>query len=74
LLALLAIARARGEQSIVLNTQSDVAWNAPWYAKHGFVVVPEADWDEPLRKLTEAQNKDGVDWSKRVHMRLALRT
>ncbi len=74
LLALLAIARARGEQSIVLNTQSDVAWNAPWYAKHGFVVVPEADWNEPLRKLTEAQKKDGVDWSKRVHMRLALRS
>ena len=72
--ALIASARARDEKSIVLNTQSDVPWNAPWYAKHGFVLVPEADWSEPLRKLTEAQKKDGMDWSKRVHMRLALRS
>lgn len=73
LLALIADARARGEKSIVLNTQSDVAWNAPWYEKHGFVVVPKDAWNEALHKLTEAQTRDGVDWSKRVHMRLMLR-
>lgn len=58
----------------MLNTQLDVPWNAPWYAKHGFVAVPESDWNEPLHKLTEAQTRDGVDWSERVHMRLLLRS
>lgn len=74
LLALVANARAGGEKSIVLNTQSDVPWNAPWYAKHGFVVVPPSAWNDSLRRLTEAQKQGGVDWSKRVHMRLTLRS
>lgn len=65
-------ARSQGEPSIVLNTQTDVPWNAPWYAKHGFCVIEEAAWTEDLRALTEQQTKDGVDWTSRVHMRLWL--
>lgn len=37
-----AEARARGAASVVLNTERDVPWNAPWYARHGFVVPPAA--------------------------------
>lgn len=72
LLALIENARLRGEPSIVLNTQTDVPWNARWYAKHGFCVIEEAAWSDALRALTEQQTKDGVDWTSRVHMRLWL--
>lgn len=68
----LAEARARGASSVVLNTERDVPWNAPWYARHGFVVVPEAEWSAGLRTVTAAQEAAGLDWSTRVHMRLAL--
>jgi len=61
-----------GEPAVVLNTQSDVAWNRPWYEKHGFAVVPEPDWTEGMRVVTEQQAADGLDWSSRVHMRRRL--
>jgi predicted N-acetyltransferase YhbS len=65
-------ARARGAASVVLNTQRDAPWNAPWYARHGFEVVPESEWSPGLRAVTEAQREAGLDWSARAHMRKAL--
>ncbi|MDI1445601.1 GNAT family N-acetyltransferase [Polyangium sp. 6x1] len=65
-------ARAAGERTLVLNTQSDVAWNMPWYARHGFVVVPEERWSAEMRAVAEAQGAMGIDWNFRVHMRLTL--
>lgn len=67
-------ARADGEASIVLNTQTDVPWNAPWYARRGFEVVPRDAWSDGLRAIERDQTAQGLDWSTRVHMRLALRT
>ncbi|MEZ4262295.1 MAG: GNAT family N-acetyltransferase [Polyangiaceae bacterium] len=66
------MARAAGERSIVLNTQSDVAWCRPWYERHGFVVVPREEWTAPMASVAAAQAKDGLDWSTRVHMRRRL--
>lgn len=66
-------ARRRGEGSMVLNTQSDVPWNRPWYERHGFVVVPPSAWSEALRAIKREQVEHGLDWSSRVHMRLTLR-
>lgn len=68
----IAQARARGAASVVLNTERDRPWNAPWYARHGFTVVPEDQWSPALRAVTEAQRAGGLDWSARVHMRKAL--
>ncbi|MDI3290169.1 GNAT family N-acetyltransferase [Polyangium sp. 15x6] len=65
-------ARAAGERTLVLNTQSDVAWNMPWYARHGFVVVPPEEWSPEMRAVTEAQREHGIDWNLRIHMRLTL--
>ena len=65
-------ARRAGEGSIVLNTQSDVAWNRPWYERRGFVVVPRAAWSEALRAVERDQARGGLDWSTRVHMRITL--
>jgi 4-diphosphocytidyl-2-C-methyl-D-erythritol kinase len=38
-----AWARAAGYRRIDLGTLADVRWNAPFYAKHGFVVVDKDD-------------------------------
>lgn len=65
-------ARAAGERSIVLNTQADVPWNLPWYARHGFVVVPRAEWTDDMHVIALDQGAMGFDWSTRAHMRLAL--
>jgi GNAT superfamily N-acetyltransferase len=66
-------ARRGGEGSLVLNTQADVPWNRPWYERHGFVVVPPSACSEALRAIERDQAQHGLDWSTRVHMRLALR-
>lgn len=68
----LARATAAGEPTVVLNTQSDVQWNRPWYERHGFFVVDELAWTDGMRAVTAAQSGDGLDWSSRVHMRLQL--
>lgn len=61
-----------GRPSIVLNTQADVPWNQPWYERHGFVVVPREQWTPDMHTIAEEQQRDGLDWSTRVHMRLQL--
>jgi GNAT superfamily N-acetyltransferase len=70
--AVIRRARAVGEHTIILSTQSDVPWNQPWYEKFGFVVVPETEWTADMRAITAEQTEMGLDWSTRVHMRLAL--
>lgn len=65
-------ARSAGEPSIVLNTQSDVAWNRPWYEGFGFEVVHPTEWTPAMRELVAQQNEAGFDWDTRVHMRLTL--
>ncbi len=71
--AVIERARADGEASIVLNTQTDVPWNAPWYGRHGFVVVPREECSDGLLAIEREQTAHGLDWSTRVHMRLTLR-
>jgi ribosomal protein S18 acetylase RimI-like enzyme len=66
-------ARAVGEPSLLLDTQADVVWNAPWYARHGFEAVPVGSWTDALRERARAQTADGFDWATRVFMRLGLR-
>ena len=65
-------ARNDGEATLVLSTQSDVAWNQPWYEALGFSVVAPADWTDAMRAETKAQQEVGLDWSTRVHMRAVV--
>ena len=65
-------ARARGERSIVLNAQADVAWNRAWYESYGFVVLPREQWTPALELLAAEQTSTGLDWTSRIHMRLVL--
>jgi ribosomal protein S18 acetylase RimI-like enzyme len=71
--AVIERARAEGEGSIVLNTQRDVPWNEAWFARRGFAAVAPEHCGEGLRAIEREQTRDGLDWSTRVHMRLALR-
>lgn len=65
----LELARAGGASSVVLNTEREVSWNAPWYARFGFEIVPEPAWSPALRAVTDQQRAAGLDWTRRVHMR-----
>lgn len=68
----LAHARADGEPTVILNTQSDVVWNQPWYQAIGFEVVPEPEWTPAMRTVSEQQTADGLDWASRAHLRIRL--
>ncbi len=65
-------AEQRGFESLVLDTQTDVAWNQPWYQQLGFQVVAADQWTAQMVETTAAQVAAGLDWSTRVHMRLCL--
>lgn len=62
-------ARAVGAPAVTLTTFRDVPWNAPWYARHGFSALPEAEWGPELRKLVEHERELGIEVAPRVVMR-----
>lgn len=62
-------ARDAGLPTLLLSTFSDVPWNAPFYARLGFVVVPLADYDEALRARRESDGRAGLLLASRVIMR-----
>ncbi|MEO3872363.1 GNAT family N-acetyltransferase [Nonomuraea sp. B12E4] len=62
-------ARACGAPAVTLTTYRDVPWNAPWYARHGFSVMPEAEWGPELRALVAHERELGIEVAPRVVMR-----
>lgn len=66
--ALAARARANGFGEIVLSTFSDVAWNAPWYARHGFRTIADAEIGPELAAIRAGHIARGLDESRRVFM------
>ena len=67
--AVLAHATATGAPGVTLTTFRDVPWNAPWYARHGFTVLPEAAWGPELRALVLHERELGIELAPRVAMR-----
>ncbi|MEO5811263.1 MAG: 4-(cytidine 5'-diphospho)-2-C-methyl-D-erythritol kinase [Rhodanobacter sp.] len=65
-----AWARAAGYQQVDLGTLADVAWNAPFYARHGFVVVDKNDAGFALARERDQEN--GFPADLRVFMRRLL--
>lgn len=45
---------------VSLITFRDVPWNGPWYARHGFVEMPEERWGPGLRELWQAEIAAGL--------------
>jgi len=67
--AVCALARERGHAAVTLTTFARVAWNAPWYERLGFRVVPPAEQPEELRRIVAEEARDGLDPALRVVMR-----
>ncbi|MHA3701512.1 GNAT family N-acetyltransferase [Jatrophihabitans sp. YIM 134969] len=66
-------AAENGHSAVTLCTFGDVAWNGPFYARHGFVEVPSEQWTPGLVALRAEENEHGMDvMGRRVVMRRAL--
>ncbi len=61
-------ARARGHARVTLTTFADVPWNAPYYRRLGFDVVPPADQGPDLRRIRAHEAETGLDRWPRVAM------
>ncbi|WP_051797047.1 GNAT family N-acetyltransferase [Catenuloplanes japonicus] len=60
---------ARGAHGTTLTTFADVPWNAPYYARLGFVVVPDDALPAGLAEIRERERACGLDRWPRVAMR-----
>lgn len=65
-------ARTAGFDAVTLTTFRDVPWNAPWYVRRGFRVLPDAELTPELRQLRDKENEQGLPAELRVVMRLDL--
>ncbi|GLF97956.1 GNAT family N-acetyltransferase [Streptomyces yaizuensis] len=65
-------AAAGGLGALTLTTFSEVPWNAPYYARLGFRVLPEAEETEGLRAIRRTEREIGLDRWPRVCMRREL--
>ena len=63
-------ARRRGRSAVTLTTFRDLAWNAPWYARQGFVELGAGTLGERLRQ--ELAEEDARGLASRCAMRLSL--
>ncbi|MEZ7157041.1 GNAT family N-acetyltransferase [Streptomyces sp. MAD19A] len=74
--ALLAHAAHRAHEedlpALTLTTFTEVPWNAPYYARLGFRVLPEPDLTPGLRRIRAKEAAHGLDRWRRVCMRLEL--
>ena len=67
-----AEALAQGFDALTLTTFAEVPWNAPYYARLGFAVVPEDRLGPELRRLRRHERERGLDAWPRVVMRRPL--
>jgi GNAT superfamily N-acetyltransferase len=65
-------ARQHRFEAITLTTYEHVAWNAPFYAGHGFAVMGTEELGPELRGLRQEEAGAGLDPSLRVCMRRRL--
>lgn len=68
LYAVEADARASGYCALTLNTFRDVAWNAPFYARHGFVEVEDLASHPRLKAAMDAAVDAGLPRERRCAM------
>jgi len=61
-------AAAGGHREITLTTFRDVAWNAPFYARLGFVIVDRDDWPPAIAAIVDGETARGLDPATRVVM------
>ncbi|MGP3690017.1 GNAT family N-acetyltransferase [Streptomyces sp. IBSNAI002] len=69
---LAAYATREGAPALTLTTFTEVPWNAPYYARCGFLPLDEAALAPGLREIREQEARHGLDRWPRVCMRRAL--
>ena len=67
-----AVARRRQLDAVTLTTFRDVPWNAPYYRRCGFRVLPEDEIGPGLRRVRDHESAQGLDPVLRVCMRRDL--
>jgi N-acetylglutamate synthase-like GNAT family acetyltransferase len=70
--AALAHGRETGAPDVILTTFRDIPWNAPWYARFGFVEIPEAERSQVVRDMQAHEAAHGLDMSRRCALRAPL--
>lgn len=63
-----ALCRAQGAQVVSLSTFTHVPWNAPFYAREGFEVVPEIVWTSGMLALRAREARLGLSLDERCLM------
>ena len=67
-----AAAASRGYRCMTLVTLREVPWNAPFYARRGFVALAEGRWGSGLSALIERERMMGIPPNSRVVMQRLL--
>ncbi|SHF95089.1 Predicted N-acetyltransferase YhbS [Kaistia soli DSM 19436] len=62
----------RGLAALTLSTFTDVPWNAPFYARRGFLPVEIDDWGPAFHLLNGAERAAGLPLDRRIFMRKEL--
>jgi len=65
-------ARADGYRALTLSTLEDVPWNAPYYGRRGFTIVPLEELTPGYRELLQHEAESGFPMHLRVIMRKEL--
>lgn len=65
-------AEQHGYDAVTLTTFRDVAWNAPFYARHGFDIIADDEMGPEMRALCALETEHGLDPDQRVCMRRAV--
>jgi GNAT superfamily N-acetyltransferase len=60
---------AAAHPAVTLTTYGDVPWNGPWYARRGFVEVPDERLTPGLRAILERERAIGLEPPARIAMR-----
>ena len=63
------VAREDGVPALTLTTFAEVPWNAPYYERLGFRVVPDAELTPGLRRIVDSEGATGLHRWPRVVMR-----
>ncbi|MFJ4961572.1 Acetyltransferase (GNAT) family protein [Streptomyces sp. ADI96-02] len=69
---LAAPAADQGLTALTLTTFTEVPWNAPYYARIGFRILPEHELTDGLRTIRAEEAQHGLDRWPRVCMRRDL--
>jgi GNAT superfamily N-acetyltransferase len=51
----------QGRPALTLTTFIEVPWNAPYYRRHGFRLLPESEWTPGLRRIRAREAAHGLD-------------